>query len=211
VKRLIPGLLLCFSMFIPGLANAQGQGWSVLSGETVGSGRTAFHGQVGWPGLSGTLLHGVNDKVDIGGRFTFNYGQEGIVSSVVPGLKLQGLMKFQLAQAKVNFGLMLEPGVFFYFHRGDTDIGMTLPVKFLVGIPASSALMINAGMDIPFQVYFGQGSTAVIPILFGGGLEYFVDQSLGVTFNLRMGPSIVTRGGNVEFTLESLVGVAYRF
>lgn len=211
MKRFIPGLLLCCLMFVPGLASAQGQGWSVLSGETVGSGRNAFHGQVGWPGLSGTLLHGASDKVDLGGRFTFNYGQEGVVSAVSPGLKLQGLVRLQLVQGKPNIGLSFEPGVLFYFHSGNTDIGMTLPVKFVVGIPASSALMINAGMDLPIQVYFGRGSTAVIPILFGGGMEYFIDQRLGLTFNLRMGPSIVTNGGSVLFTLESLFGVSYRF
>ena len=38
--------------------SGRGQGWSVLSGQTVGQGNTAFVGQVGWPGLSASLLHG---------------------------------------------------------------------------------------------------------------------------------------------------------
>lgn len=211
MKRFIPGLVLCCLFFIPGLASAQGQGWSVLSGETVGSGRTVFHGQVGFPGLSATLLHGNSDKVDLGGRFSFNYGQEGIVDAINPGLKLQGLMRINLAKSgKVNVGLALEPGVLFYFYGGGTDIGMAIPLKLAVGIPASSALMINVGMDLPLWIRFNRGSTVVIPILFGGGLEYAIDQSLMATFNLRMGPSIATAGGGTSFTLESLIGIAVK-
>jgi hypothetical protein len=196
-------------LLVPGLASAQGQGWSVLSGDTVG-GRSVFYGQVGFPGLTANLLTGLSEKVDIGGRFAFNYAQEGVVDVIDPGLKLQLLLRFQLAQSKVNFGLEFEPGVAFYFHgRGNTWIGMLTPVNFVVGIPATSALMFNAGMDMPIQVYFGK--SVVIPLLFGGGLEYFIDQRLNVNFNLKMGPSIFTEGGNALFTLESQVGVAYAF
>lgn len=210
MKRLLPGLLLCCLMFAPGLAHAQGQGWSVLSGQTMGAGRNAFYGQVGFPGLSLNLLHGASDKVDIGGRFAFNYSQEGVVNIIDPGIKLQGLVRLNLARSRLSFALEFEPGVNFYFHGGgNTDIGMLMPINFVVGIPAGSALVINARMDMPLQVYFGE--TVVIPILFGGGLEYFIDQSLNVNFKLMMGPSIATAGGNAYFTLQSQFGVAIRF
>ncbi len=210
MKRFFPGLLLCCLLFAPGLALAQGQGWSVLAGDTVGSGRNVFYGQVGFPGLSANILHGLSDKVDIGGRFAFNYAQEGVVDIIDPGLKLQLLTRLQLAKSKVNFGLEFEPGVAFYFHgSNNTWIGLLVPVNFVVGIPASSALMFNAGMDMPIQIYFGD--SAVIPLLFGGGLEYFIDQRLNVNFNLKMGPSIFTEGGRALFTFESQVGIAYAF
>jgi hypothetical protein len=197
-------------MFVPGLAHAQGQGWSVLSGQTMGAGRNAFYGQVGFPGLSLNLRHGASDKVDLGGRFAFNYSQEGVVNVIDPGLKLQGLVRLNLAKSRLSFALEFEPGVNFYFHGGgNTDIGMLMPINFVVGIPAGSALVINARMDMPLQVYFGE--TVVIPILFGGGLEYFIDQSLNVNFKLMMGPSIATAGGNAYFTLQSQFGVALRF
>lgn len=210
MKRLFPGVLLCCLLFVPGLALAQGQGWSVLAGDTVGSGRNVFYAQAAFPGLSLNILHGMSDKVDLGGRFAFNYAQEGVVDAIDPGLKLQMLVRLELAKSKLNFGLEFEPGVAFYFHgRNNTWIGMLMPVNLVVGIPASSALMLNAGIDMPIQVYFGK--TAVIPILFGGGLEYFIDQRLNVNFNLKMGPSIFTEGGGAEFTLESQIGVAYAF
>jgi hypothetical protein len=199
-------------MFIPGLASAQGQGWSVLSGKTVGTGTNVFHGEIGWPGLSGTLLHGVNSNFDLGGKFTFNYGFEGATSDINPGFKLQGALHFQVAQVqKVSLGLHFEPGLLLY-REGGATFGITLPVSFVAGIQASSNLMINVGLDVPLAITFGDGSTAFVPILFGGGMEYFLDSRTALTFNMRLGPGIVTRGGGgTVFVLESLFGVAYRF
>ncbi|XXF76573.1 hypothetical protein P2318_26460 [Myxococcaceae bacterium GXIMD 01537] len=211
MKRFIPGLVLCCLMLLPGLASAQGQGWSVLSSQTVGTNNNVFYGQVGFPGLSFNILHGNSDTVDLGGRFAFNYSQEGMVDIIDPGLKLQGLVRVQLAKGgKVGLGLEFEPGVNFYFHGGgNTDIGLMLPINFVVGIPVSSSLVANARLDMPLQIYFGE--TVIIPVLFGGGLEYYLDSNLNLNFALKMGPSIATEGGNALFTMASQFGVAYKF
>ncbi|MHB8875411.1 MAG: hypothetical protein ACYC8T_17135, partial [Myxococcaceae bacterium] len=121
-------------------AASGGQGWSVLSGQTVGTNETVISGAMGWPGISATLLQGVSPKIDIGGRFTFNYGFEGIVTRVTPGLKLQGVLRVAVAETdKLNFGVNFAPGPLFYFETGQTLVGLTLPVGFVVGIPAGSA------------------------------------------------------------------------
>jgi hypothetical protein len=228
VKRnVLSGLLLgvlCFASVAMAQDEGQvsygrGQGWSVLSGQTMGQGGTAFVGQVGWPGISLGLLHGATSKFDIGGKFTFNYGREGIVTSVVPGLKLQAWVRLMLLQsARVNVGLSFAPGPFFYFYNNGTDVGLALPIALTVGIPVGSAVMLNVGMDIPFYVIFGTGGGPVFPILFGGGLEYFIDRNLAVNFNVRMGPSIFPndgfiryRGSQAHFTMEALFGLAYKF
>ncbi|NNC05989.1 hypothetical protein HJC10_24425 [Corallococcus exiguus] len=212
VKRLIPGFLLAVLLAVPGTAMARGQGWSLLAAETVGSGRNVFSAQIGFPGLSLGLLHGGSDTVDIGGKFSFNWGREGLVDASDAGLKLQGWLRVMIARTdKVAFGITFQPGPFVYFPRGNTMFGMALPVAFVVGIPVGSALMINAGIDVPFNVYFGEGIGPVIPILFGGGLEYYVNNNLNVNFNLRLGPSIVPRFDDSYFTMEALAGVAYRF
>ncbi len=224
MKRSVLNGFLVVVLLVSGVAVAQdvsygrGQGWSVLSGQTVGQGGTALVGQVGWPGLSLGLLHGATSKFDIGGKLSFNYGREGIVTSVVPGLKLQAWVRLMLLQGpRVNVGLHFAPGPFFYFYETGTDVGLSLPVGLTVGIPVGSAVMLNAGMDIPFYVIFGTGGGPVFPILLGGGLEYFVDRSLAVTFNVRMGPSIFPyyyddfrRRGRARFTMEALFGIAYR-
>ncbi|KFA93970.1 hypothetical protein [Archangium violaceum] len=225
MKRCVSSWVLMGVLLVSGAALAQeegatysrGQGWSVLSGQTLGSG-TAVTGQVGWPGLSLGLLHGATSRFDIGGKFTFNYGHEGIITSVVPGLKLQGWMRLMLLQtSRVNVGLTFAPGPFFYFYERYTEVGLTLPIALTVGIPVGSALMLNVGLDIPFYVVFGTGGGVVVPVLLGGGLEYFLDRNLAVNFNVRMGPSVGSYSGFFEdrtrarFTLEALLGIAYKF
>lgn len=224
MKRFLPGFILCSVLAAPaalaqeeGVSYGRGQGWSVLAADTLGDNNTAFSAQLGWPGLTLGVLHGGTPKFDIGGKFTFNYGQEGLVEIVEPGFKLQAWARLLLARtSKVSLALTFQPGPLFYFHDGDTDVGLALPVALVAGIPVGSALMINVGLDIPFHVYFGTGGGPVLPLLVGGGLEYFLDRSLAVNFNVRMGPSIFPDSGRrgrseAYFTLESLFGVAYRF
>ena len=199
-----------------GYSYGRGQGWSVLSGQTLGQGANALVGQAGWPGVSLGLLHGATSRFDIGGRLGFNYGREGIVTRVVPGLKLQAWVRLMLVQtSKVNLGLSFAPGPFFYFNRGSTDVGLVLPLAFTLGIPVGSALMLNVGLDVPFYVVFGTGGGPVVPLLVGAGGEYFIDRNLALTFNTRFGPSLGTYEnflgrGRSAFTLEALFGVAYK-
>jgi hypothetical protein len=217
VKRLIPGVLLACFLALPGTALAQrGQGWSMLAADTLGQGRNAFSAQMGWPGLTLGLLHGGAENFDIGGKFNFNWGREGWVRYTDPGIKLQAWMRLMLLQAgTVSLALTFQPGPFFYFDDGDTDVGLALPVGMVVGFSAGSAVMVNLGLDLPFHVYFGEGIGPVFPILVGGGLEYFIDSNFAATFNVRMGPSVIPdrdrRGDDSEFTLEALFGIAYRF
>nr|WP_211194606.1 hypothetical protein [Pyxidicoccus fallax] len=213
---MVPGVLLACLLVLPGTALAQrgGQGWSVLAADSMGRGNTAFSAQVGWPGLTLGVLHGNSERFDIGGKFSFNWGREGWVRFTDPGIKLQGWLRLMLAQtSQVSVAVTFQPGPFFYFNEGDTDVGLALPVGITVGIPAGSAVMAHVGVDIPFHVYFGEGIGPVFPILVGGGLEYFISRDLAATFNLRLGPSIIPdrRGDQGEFTLEALFGIAYRF
>ena len=126
-------------------------------------------------------------------------------------------MLFRSQSSQVNVGITFAPGPLFYFYdygfNTYTDVGLALPVALTLGLPVGSALMLNIGIDVPFYVIFGAGGGPVFPLLVGGGLEYFVDRKLAVTFNVRMGPSIGTAGnfnrGSARFTLDATVGVAY--
>jgi hypothetical protein len=224
VKRLVvPGFFLCWVLAsTAALAQeegsySRGQGWSLLAGDTVGAGRNVLSAQIGWPGVSLGLLHGGTSSFDIGGKFTFNYGQEGLVEIVEPGIKFQAWVKLRLVNTpQATLALVFQPGPFFYFHDGDTDVGLALPVALVAGIPVGSAIMLNVGLDVPFHVYFGTGGGPVFPLLAGGGLEYFISRDLSVNFNVRMGPSIFPEAGRrgrseAYFTLEALMGVGWRF
>jgi hypothetical protein len=195
--------------------SGRGQGWSTLSGRTVGAGNNVLMGQVGWPGISASLLHGGSNTFDIGGRFAFNYGVQRMVEIVDPGISLAMLTRLNLLDTgRFNLGMTFEPGLFFDFDErlSSTPVGMDLPIGLQLGIPVGSALMLHGGIDLPFFVTFGNGGGLWVPVLFGGGLEYFIDRNLAVSFKMRMGPSFTPydRGDNALFALESLIGISYR-
>ncbi len=220
--------LAVLALFAGGAASAQtiqssepvvsrgGQGWSLHSGQTVGAGNTVVGGQVGWPGISATLLHGVTREFDIGARLTpLQYGFEGRVREQFLGIKLQGVARLQFVDnGKFNFGAEFAPGPMFYFPRFEsTRIGLSLPLSLKAGLRVGSAILLNFGMDMPMFVIFGGGHRAgfYLPILFGGGAEYFIDRNLSVNFNMKFGPSIHTGRGDADFAMDVLVGVGYRF
>ena len=87
-------------------AAAGGQGWSLITGETIGRGATSVHVQGAFPGLSLSVLHGYSPSLDFGGVFTFNYNYEGAVRASSPGIKLQGYLKGTvLRNPNYNLGL----------------------------------------------------------------------------------------------------------
>lgn len=202
-------------------SGGSGQGWSMLAGRSVGKGATVVSVQAGWPGLHIGALHGIADKVDVGGRVSFNYGFEGMVNYVVPGVKLQGVVRAALLERdRFNFGLEFAPGPLFYFGTtaggvAGTTVGLALPFSFSVGIPVGSAILLHFPIEIPMFVTFGSAGGLFFPVLVGGGVEYFIDRSLAATFKLRMGPTVDTndyrrRGSAAYFTLETMIGIEYR-
>jgi hypothetical protein len=210
-------LLLCalFAAWGVGTSEAVAQGWSVITGRTVGGNNTVFFGQAGWPGISATLVHGVTPKVDLGGIFTFNYGVEGDVQApVTPGLKIQGLLRANLVDSnKFNLGINFAPGPLFYFFRGTTVTGIAIPFGLAFGIPTSSKLNVALTFELPMFVVFPSSQydgQLILPILFGGGIEYYLQQNLALTFVMKMGPMIFTSGGGADFDFQALMGLAVK-
>jgi hypothetical protein len=220
---------------------AAGQGWSVVTGETVGGGATSVHLQAAWPGLSVSVIHGSSPGLDIGGIFTYNYNYEGDVSASYPGIKLQGYLKGTvLKNPRYNLGLWFAPGMLAYFFgqnfclpiilgthtvdgsfytagnvcngSGGTQFGVALPAGLVFGVSVAPNLNLALNLDLPLFVTFGDYGTLTVPILFGGGVEYFLDKSTAVTFNLRTGPMIFTKSGyGSALTFQALIGLAYKF
>jgi hypothetical protein len=188
-------------------------------GRMVGDRDTVLHLQAGWPGVSATLLHGMSPTVDLGAIFTFNYAMEGLISKPLPGIKLQGrASKILWDNGSVNLGVSFAPGALIYFGPGNCPgalscdsnlIGLTAPIALALGIPAGLATNFHLGFEVPFWVYFNQGGGAEIPLLLGGGFEYYFERDLAITLNLRMGPAISSRG-NVDFDLKAVTGLAMK-
>jgi len=99
----------------------------------------------------------------------------------------------------------------------DTDTLLDL-VEAVVGIAIIPEATLQFGFDMPFYINFVNGVGANIPILFGFGFEYHVDDHIGIGVNTRFGPSIFA--GNFEgggffstavFGFITQAGFAYRF
>ena len=212
MRRIVIGMALLGGL-IAGRARAEG--WSAMSGQTLGTGGGMVWGQFGWPGISADLAYGVSPTLDLGGRFTFNYGEEGITDSGVLGLKFQFTLRTQLVRKpKFDLALRFDPGLLLYFPSNTTVVGMTFPVGLEFGFPITPALRANASFDLPFWITFNPSPVeGYFPILFGGGVEYLLQRDLALTARLKMGPTIgtVNRTQNTFFTLYLLFGFAYRF
>ena len=223
MRALCKVVLLAAALGLPATAFTQAggppprgaQGWSVLSGQGVGNSATVFAAEVGFPGLSLTFLRGLSSQVDFGGRLSLNYGFENLVTAIYPGVKGELLARVQLLNSgKAALGLKLGAGAFGYFASSGSYAGMTLPLGLHLGIPAGSALMIGVGLDVPLYVVFGSAGGLTVPLLFGAGVEYFLDRRLAATFHARMGPSVNNTGFRYntrgELAFETLFGIAYR-
>ncbi len=202
--------------------------WSVESGKTVGSGQSVFWGQVGFPGIWLEYIAGLERNFEIGGKFAFNYGQEGVVSGCCTvGMDFQFLARYSFFDnGKIRIAGRFDPGFLLYFPssgpfvNSTAQFGLTFPLSVEFGFPVSRAVSINATFGLPMYVFFSAGARGgyfALPILFGGGVEYLIERNVALTFSLKLGPTIYTSSGvfgggaSAVFTLYAMFGVAYKF
>ena len=211
-------------------SSGRGPGWSVLSGETVGANNTVFMGQAGWPGVAFTLLHGVSATVDVGGRLSVNgFTQEAFLGGYAPGGKLQAVFRVKFIDTgALKVGLQFAPGAFYYpnipvcddidcsaSNGSNTAVGLALPFQLDFGLPIGNAAMVNLGVWVPLSVGFGQSGGAVVPLLFGGGIEYFLNPHVALGLSAHAGPAFFTANNSAYMRtglmLDAMLGAAYRF
>jgi len=207
-----------FALCLGGAAYAQTSTttnhWTVDSAETVGAGSNVVRGQVGFPGLWGDFVHGLDPTTEIGGRLQLNYAVEGITASTNFEMAFQFLARKQFVDTgKFKFAATFNPGLLFWTGGGTTIFGITFPIEGQFGIPIDPKFTINASFGLPMWVTFGDLGVFYLPILFGGGVEYLLEPNIALTFKLRVGPTIEFANGTSgsNFTLNALLGVAYKF
>ncbi len=195
--------------------SAEGQPWSVVGGRTAGENRGVLEASVGWPAVSVGYLRGIAPRLDVGARASFVYGREGLVSAVLPGFKVQALLKFMLYSAgAVAVAAAFEPGPFFNIEPyGGAVWAFSLPLGLRLGIAASSALTLGISFEVPCWVQFTNsvlGSAGLnVPLLPGVGVEYFVSSNVLVFARVKMGPTIRPYR-LAEFTLDAHAGIGWR-
>jgi hypothetical protein len=193
-----------------------GQGWTLLGAQTSGDGANVVAVEAGFPAIAVTYFRGVTSIEDIGFRLAFNYGYEGLVSAIAPGMRGEALARLRLVDTgHVNIGVRGGVGVFAYFTSAYTLPGVTIPLALDVGIPVGSAFAISTGVDIPLFITFGQTGGLTAPILFDAGLEYWLSKGWEANLHARMGPAINVTGpfvpvGSAQIAFELSVGMAFK-
>ena len=217
-KRNAVGWTAVFALCLGGAGYAQTSTttnhWTVDSAETVGAGSNVVRGQVGFPGLWGDFVHGLDPTTEIGGRLQLNYAVEGITASTNFEMAFQFLARKQFVDTgKFKFAATFNPGLLFWTGGGTTIFGITFPIEGQFGIPIDQKFTLNASFGLPMWVTFGDFGEFYLPILFGAGVEYLLEHNIAITFKLRLGPTIAFAHGNSAstFTLNALFGVAYKF
>ena len=201
--------------------------WTVNSGQVVGRRATVLRAEVGWPGAWLDLIHGLDRSTDLGIRAGLSWGGadgsiEGLCfrsefsfpptgcSGNTLGATVQVLLRAQVVDSSdLTLALTFNPGVLFFFSGGSYEI--VLPLGAQMGFPLNDKLVLDASFEIPFAKSFPSGPL-LVPLLFGGGMEYRLQPDLLLTVRLAAGPSIpVSNTYAVTFSLNALAGIAYRF
>jgi hypothetical protein len=177
------------------------------SADVLRPGDNMLYGEVGWPDLVFGFQHGMTDKVDIGFRFSIIYGFDYTAATAI-GLGMRVPIRITpVKTGKISFQIRFEPG--FKFDRfggsntcvnvlgvnecasaGGLDFGLWLDVGLDLGIHITREATLSFGMEAPIYVNFTNVVYGNIPLLFGPGFEYDIDDHMAVGANVKIGPSI---------------------
>jgi hypothetical protein len=144
------------------------------------------------------------------------------------GLNFQALIRTTIGEiGHYKIALTFDPGLMLYFPSSalfntSAIAGIMFPIGAQMGFPVNQKLVFNASFELPLFATFSDGASGsnyggafFIPILFGGGVEYFLQPNLSLTFKLALGVTITTNApptiSSAAFTLQTMGGIAYRF
>lgn len=205
--------------------------WGLHSGDTLNGGDNMLYGEVGWPSLDLGFKHGMSSKVDLGFTFSLIYGAEYTPYTQL-GLGMRVPIRIAaVKRPKFSFLIHLDPGIKFdAFGRGNCGgfgnfnrycsgnllFGLWLPFGLEFGFHVTREATIQFGMEMPIYINLTNGVFGQIPILFGPGFEYQIDNHMAIGLNTKFGPSIHARdcGGiscsGADFGFITQLYFAYR-
>jgi hypothetical protein len=224
-KAIVASTVALAAFFAVG-SEAKAADWGLHSGDTLRSGDNMLYGEVGWPDLSFGFQHGMSSAVDLGFRFSLLYGADYSTATRI-GMGMR--VPIRIAAVKRDkFSLMfhIDPGIKFtsfgrcnslgcatHTYNDGLGFGIWFPLGLEFGIHLTREATLQFGMEMPIYVNLTNGTYGNIPILFGPGFEYAVDQHIAVGFNTRFGPDIFAASDNLgntySYTGFGLIAQAY--
>jgi hypothetical protein len=188
--------------------------WSLYSGRTVGAEANVLATELGWPGLQGTYVHGVSDRLDVGGKVALDYGLETTLR-LNPAVALQAVVRFGLVnRERFSLAVEIEPGLGFYVGAGG-GVTIYLPAALQMGLHPLPGLALLFGLELRPKISFAftNGVVFGMPILLlDPGVEYAILPRVALTARLGFGPGVFAGGGissGVGLSFRALAGVSF--
>lgn len=223
MRKTIVASTLALAAFTVG-SEAKAQSWGLHSGDTVRGGDNMLYGEVGWPDLSLGFQHGMSEKVDLGFRFSLDYGFDYTTATHL-GLGMRVPIRISPKKSgKFSFLIHFDPGVKFDSFggaycgyggcrgAGGLLFGIQIPFGLEFGIHFTPEATLQFGMEMPIYINLTNGVYGNIPILFGPGFEYKIDDHMAIGLNTKFGPSIFAQdfGSGATFGFITQLYFAYR-
>jgi hypothetical protein len=188
--------------------------FSVVTGETVATGRDMVSAEVGFPGLTFGYAHGFNDRFDAGLKLDLLYGFRNTTLQSQFGFGMRAPLRY-MAYRRGQIGVQIhaDPGLDFYTAptNSSASFAINVPVGVTVGFQATRELRVALGADLPISIAYAGPAAPFLQTgpLFGGAVEYFFERQWVVGLNLRFGPQFTTVSGSTAqlgFVTEATVG-----
>jgi hypothetical protein len=167
--------------------------------------------EAGWPDVAVQLLHGYDDRTDIGARIAFSYGFFG-TTATTSGLDLNIPIRYRLTRTPergFDIGVHAAPGIALY-SNGGTLFGVEVPVGIVASYRIDPRALFNVSGEVPVLLSFTNPLGLLFGPLVGIGGEYKLQNNLAATLQLRIGPEFYIQDNpSTHVAFQTLLGVAY--
>jgi hypothetical protein len=225
MRKTIVATTLALAAFSVG-SEARAAGWGLHSGDTLGPGQNMLYTELGWPDFSVGFQHAVSPRFDVGFRFGVNYGFD-YTTGTQAGMTMKVPLRFSLAKNnRYSVLFHFDPGLHFdsfgnqecFFHGhscyndGRLAFGFALGIGLEVGLHVSREATVNFGFEMPIFLNLTNVVYGAVPLLFGPGFEYQIDDHIALGINTRFGPTLFSNdnGNDARFALIAQGFFAYR-
>ena len=184
--------------------------YSLLGGETVGTGVNVVSGEFGWPSVTFGITHGLSRETDVGAKFDLLFGVEGATEASQFGIGFRVPYRMvALRSDRLSVLLHVDPGIKLFTYS-PALFGIAFPVGAIVGYAVNRDITAAFGVDVNMTLYVTPSPVSFwISPMFGPAVEFHVDPRLAVGINTRFGPVLPSTGGS-SFGFVTQLMLAYR-
>ncbi|HVY45915.1 MAG TPA: hypothetical protein VHB21_08555 [Minicystis sp.] len=193
-------------------ASSEARAWGLHTGDTIGTGDNMAYGEAGWPGITAGFAHGLNDKLEVGGKLDVLYGIEGTPHAFF-GLGFGGTIRYTILRTdQYSLEAHVFPGFKFDAFSPVVFFGLSFPIGAEFGYHLTREATVSVGFDVPMFADFTNGGYFCAVPEGGPGFEYHLTEHVTFGAVTRFGGAVVA--GNAatfsDFAFRTQAFFGYR-